>query len=156
MVEWNQRPDRQRGNFPKELWYVYLFYLRSFAKNTPTQTLTKFQPIVRVENFPSTLAANPSAPPPQYNEKNPYSTPQPQYSGGYPGQPVYNQQQPAQNPYNNSVPPMAVANDSSGQAADPENGKGKMYAKKFGGKLGNAAIFGAGATIGGNIVNSIF
>ena len=28
--------------------------------------------------------------------------------------------------------------------------------KKFGKKLGNAAIFGAGATIGGNIVNSIF
>ncbi|OWB75797.1 hypothetical protein B5S31_g5783 [[Candida] boidinii] len=29
-------------------------------------------------------------------------------------------------------------------------------AKKFGSKLGNAAIFGAGATIGSNIVNSIF
>lgn len=28
--------------------------------------------------------------------------------------------------------------------------------KKFGGKLGNAAIFGAGATIGSDIVNSIF
>lgn len=28
--------------------------------------------------------------------------------------------------------------------------------KKFGSKLGNAAIFGAGATIGGDIVNSIF
>jgi hypothetical protein len=28
--------------------------------------------------------------------------------------------------------------------------------KKFGKKLGNAAIFGAGATIGGKIVNGIF
>ncbi|WPK24380.1 hypothetical protein PUMCH_001653 [Australozyma saopauloensis] len=30
------------------------------------------------------------------------------------------------------------------------------HMSKFGGKLGNAAIFGAGATIGGNIVNLIF
>lgn len=42
------------------------------------------------------------------------------------------------------------------------NGEGKVPSKveeggkKFGKKLGNAAIFGAGATIGGNIVNSIF
>lgn len=28
--------------------------------------------------------------------------------------------------------------------------------KKFGKKIGNAAIFGAGATIGSNIVNGIF
>ncbi|KAI5305890.1 hypothetical protein KEM55_008807, partial [Ascosphaera atra] len=28
--------------------------------------------------------------------------------------------------------------------------------KKFGKKIGNAAIFGAGATIGSNLVNSIF
>jgi LAS seventeen-binding protein 1/2 len=28
--------------------------------------------------------------------------------------------------------------------------------KKFGKKMGNAAIFGAGATIGSNIVNGIF
>ena len=34
--------------------------------------------------------------------------------------------------------------------------KGQEQGKKFGKKLGNAAIFGAGATIGGNIVNSIF
>jgi len=34
--------------------------------------------------------------------------------------------------------------------------KGEEQAKKFGKKLGNAAIFGAGATIGSNIVNSIF
>ena len=30
------------------------------------------------------------------------------------------------------------------------------HGKKFGKKLGNAAIFGAGASIGSNIVNSIF
>lgn len=30
------------------------------------------------------------------------------------------------------------------------------HGKKFGKKMGNAAIFGAGATIGSNIVNGIF
>ncbi|KAK2626476.1 hypothetical protein QTJ16_003651 [Diplocarpon rosae] len=56
------------------------------------------------------------------------------------------------NPYNSSVPPMAIAE----QPADDKPSKGADMGKKFGKKLGNAAIFGAGATIGGNIVNSIF
>jgi hypothetical protein len=56
------------------------------------------------------------------------------------------------NPYNSAVPPMQVANDP----VESRPGKGQEMGKKFGKKLGNAAIFGAGATIGGNIVNSIF
>ncbi|KAH7271761.1 protein that induces appearance of [PIN+] prion when overproduced [Fusarium solani] len=79
--------------------------------------------------------------------------PQPQY-----GYPAPSHGPPAQqNPYNSHVPPMAVAEGSSGQQQGQE-GENKMgqYGKKFGKKLGNAAIFGAGATIGGNIVNSIF
>ncbi|RKF81021.1 LAS seventeen-binding protein 1 [Golovinomyces cichoracearum] len=56
------------------------------------------------------------------------------------------------NPYNSSVPPMQVAE----QKTDSMAGKGGEMGKKIGKKLGNAAIFGAGATIGGNIVNSIF
>jgi len=42
------------------------------------------------------------------------------------------------------------------QPVESKPGKGGEMGKKFGKKLGNAAIFGAGATIGGNIVNSIF
>jgi hypothetical protein len=77
---------------------------------------------------------------------------QPQY--GYP--PAAQGPPPQQNPYNSSVPPMAVA--EGGQPANGQQGDSKVgeYGKKFGKKLGNAAIFGAGATIGGNIVNSIF
>ncbi|PHH66394.1 hypothetical protein CDD81_7449 [Ophiocordyceps australis] len=74
---------------------------------------------------------------------------QPQY--GYNGPP------PQQNPYNAPVPPMAVA--EGGQQPPPNDGgdnKVGQYGKKFGKKLGNAAIFGAGASIGSNIVNSIF
>ncbi|RFU74899.1 hypothetical protein TARUN_7342 [Trichoderma arundinaceum] len=78
----------------------------------------------------------------------------------YPPQPAYGYPQgpPAQqNPYNASVPPMAIAEGGqpSQQGADG-NSKVGEYGKKFGKKLGNAAIFGAGASIGSNIVNSIF
>lgn len=83
--------------------------------------------------------------------------PVPQY--GYPAQPQYAGQHGGppqqQNPYNAHVPPMAVA-EGSGQQGQEGGGKAGEMGKKFGKKLGNAAIFGAGATIGGNIVNSIF
>ncbi|KAK1139994.1 protein that induces appearance of [PIN+] prion when overproduced [Aspergillus melleus] len=53
---------------------------------------------------------------------------------------------------------MPLEVSQSGSSADPEgkNGKFEEHGKKFGKKLGNAAIFGAGATVGSNIVNSIF
>ena len=86
---------------------------------------------------------------------------QSQQGGGYGGYPP----PPGRaNPYNAHAPPMAMANTSYGG-----NGQGQMQQQqpqqpskmeengtKFGKKLGNAAIFGAGATLGGKIVNSIF
>lgn len=89
------------------------------------------------------------------NESKSSMPQQPQY-----GYPAHTQGPPAQqNPYNAHVPPMAVA-QGSGQQQQEQEGQGDNkvgeYGKKFGKKLGNAAIFGAGATIGGNIVNSIF
>lgn len=53
--------------------------------------------------------------------------------------------------------PLQVS--QTGTVVGPE---GRKYSKleeqgkKFGKKMGNAAIFGAGATIGSNIVNGIF
>ncbi|KAK3394737.1 hypothetical protein B0H63DRAFT_56473 [Podospora didyma] len=112
-----------------------------------------------------------AAPPPQQQQQEPYHNNWDEKNaagtaGGYPGagyqgpsQPQYGGSgmlppPPSQvNPYNASAPPMAVANDQGGQQS--ESGVGK-HGKKFGKKLGNAAIFGAGATIGSNIVNSIF
>ncbi|KAH7157908.1 SH3 domain-containing protein [Dactylonectria estremocensis] len=91
----------------------------------------------------------------EHENKVPVAPAQPQY--GYPAQ---SQGPPAQqNPYNSHVPPMAVSEGSSnnqGQEGAQGDSKVNEYGKKFGKKLGNAAIFGAGATIGGNIVNSIF
>ena len=77
-------------------------------------------------------------------------------AGGYGGYQPQQQQGPPppgpSNPYNSAVPPM----QSAEQPVGSKPGKGQEMGKKFGKKLGNAAIFGAGATIGGNIVNSIF
>lgn len=108
--------------------------------------------------YVETLPGGPPAPTNNaYNEKAAYSAPaQPMY-GGYPPPP----QQQQQNPYNAGAPPMAMANQPQQQQQQVEGGEGGAgkaggMGKKFGKKLGNAAIFGAGATIGSNIVNSIF
>lgn len=61
---------------------------------------------------------------------------------------------PAPSNYGNM--PLDVSNGAQAPAAPAEPSKMEQNGKKFGKKLGNAAIFGAGATIGGNIVNSIF
>ncbi|KAF2092025.1 SH3-domain-containing protein [Saccharata proteae CBS 121410] len=71
---------------------------------------------------------------------------------------------PAQQSMSYGNMPMAVAGQGEAVppaqqqqgAAQQQGGKGGEMGKKFGKKLGNAAIFGAGATIGGNIVNGIF
>lgn len=104
---------------------------------------------VRSENYPSPLASGqPDGG--YYGEKQGYPGQQQQ-----PYQPYQAQQQQHQDPYNSHVPPVAMANEPQ-QEGDGKGGKAQEMGKKFGKKLGNAAIFGAGATIGGNIVNSIF
>lgn len=88
-----------------------------------------------------------------------YSTPNLGAKAQFPGSPPLLQQQQSSvlpgpsNPYNASAPPMALANEP---ADGKQPGKGSEMGKKFGKKLGNAAIFGAGATLGGDLVNSIF
>lgn len=47
-------------------------------------------------------------------------------------------------------------NSFGGSGNNGEPSKAETQGKKFGKKLGNAAIFGAGATLGGKIVNGIF
>ncbi len=54
--------------------------------------------------------------------------------------------------------PLEVSQGGSApvQAQNGQPSKGAEMGKKFGKKLGNAAIFGAGATMGADLVNSIF
>jgi hypothetical protein len=64
---------------------------------------------------------------------------------------------PAPTNYGNM--PLDVSNGAASggpPAAQGEPSKLEAGGKKFGKKLGNAAIFGAGASIGGKIVNGIF
>jgi len=58
---------------------------------------------------------------------------------------------PTHAPSNYGNVPVDVA-----QGQQPQGEKKDGFAKKVGGKLGNAAVFGAGATIGSKVVNSIF
>lgn len=68
--------------------------------------------------------------------------------------PVQPQQEGGRYANNYGNAPLEVSQVGNGDGRVP--GKGQEMGKKFGKKLGNAAIFGAGASIGGNIVNSIF
>ena len=62
---------------------------------------------------------------------------------------------PMSNPSEYGNMPLALTQSGSSQMGRPPS-KLEEHGKKFGKKMGNAAIFGAGATIGSNIVNGIF
>lgn len=88
-------------------------------------------------------------PQPSYGQYQPYNQGQVQPSyGGYAQYPP-----PSTNYYPQQVQQQQQPEQ---QVQGSLNHKVDEQVKKFGGKLGNAAIFGAGATIGSNIVNSIF
>ncbi|CAR24703.1 SH3 domain-containing protein [Lachancea thermotolerans] len=86
-----------------------------------------------------------SQPPFPPSSTNYYQPPPQQYPQQYPQQQYYQAQQA---PVAAPVAAPAAQQGHSSQASSAF--------KKFGGKLGNAAVFGAGATIGSDIVNSIF
>ncbi|KAG7663083.1 PIN3 [[Candida] subhashii] len=103
------------------------------------------------QEFSSSYSEKASYNAPQYNTPPPQQQ-QPSY-GGYaqfppPSTNYYPPPQQYQPP-----PPQQV---QEVQPQEQQNNRVEEGAKKFGKKLGNAAIFGAGATIGSNIVNSIF
>lgn len=101
--------------------------------------------------------------PPQYSP-NQYAPPmnqQPSYGGysQYPP-PLTNYYPPPQQqmvPMGQPAPqPVAQPMAQDPQLYQQQSGGSHPHLKKFGSKFGNAAIFGAGATVGSNIVNSIF
>ncbi|KAL2050056.1 hypothetical protein ABVK25_009664 [Lepraria finkii] len=59
--------------------------------------------------------------------------------------------------YANPTPVAAIAQAAQdpNHPANPNHPKHGQWASKLGAKLGNAAIFGAGATMGSDLVNSI-
>ncbi|ROT34759.1 SH3-domain-containing protein [Sodiomyces alkalinus F11] len=109
----------------------------------------------------------PPQPPPQQRAgpapvQQLWPPPGPQPGYGQPGFPPPHQPQahyagppPQQNPYQAAAPPMAVAHGPPEQHGADGN-KVKDGVTHVGKRLGEAAVFGAGATIGANVVNSIF
>lgn len=105
-----------------------------------------------------------------YNSQQGYQpSPQQGYAqpgyGQYQSPPSYNQplqQNPSGGDYSQFPPPSTNYYNNQQQAPPQEQQQAEgqhqvhPHLRKFGGKLGNAAIFGAGATIGSDIVNSIF
>lgn len=92
-----------------------------------------------------------------YNQQ--YLPQPPQYnSPQYPQQQL--QQQPSYGGYAQYPPPSTnyytPQQQQQPQVQVAEQPHEQSAFRKFGGKLGNAAIFGAGATLGGDLVNSIF
>lgn len=97
-----------------------------------------------------------------YGPSAPYQYPTPSNSSNHSvpsySQPDYSQFPPPSTNYyqnQNQQQPQQYQNQQ-GQTIVEHNGANQGHMRKFGGKLGNAAIFGAGATIGSDIVNSIF
>lgn len=99
-----------------------------------------------------------------YGPSAPYQYPTPSNSSNQSvpsySQPDYSQfPPPSTNYYQNQNQPQPQPQqyqNQQGQTIVEHNGANQGHMRKFGGKLGNAAIFGAGATIGSDIVNSIF
>ncbi|SCU95282.1 LADA_0G14708g1_1 [Lachancea dasiensis] len=78
----------------------------------------------------------------------------------YQGPPAQQYQQVPQQGYYQAAPPQQQQQQQPQQQQQQQQQQqhhhGSAAFKKFGGKLGNAAIFGAGATMGSDLVNSIF
>lgn len=99
----------------------------------------------KAEYNPQEYKAPPQYQPPEQQYSQPqYMSPQQSYS--------YPQYPPPSTNYYQQPQQTVVEQNGDGQA----HGQGHPHMRKFGSKLGNAAIFGAGATIGSDIVNSIF
>ncbi|KAG7010160.1 hypothetical protein G7Y79_00001g004320 [Physcia stellaris] len=75
-------------------------------------------------------------------------------SGGVPSQ--YTDPRYAQG--SNNIDPSAIAQASQdpNHPAHPKHPNHGQWAKNLGSRLGNAVVFGAGATAGGDLVNSVF
>ncbi|CAB4251855.1 similar to Saccharomyces cerevisiae YGR136W LSB1 Protein containing an N- terminal SH3 domain [Maudiozyma barnettii] len=92
-------------------------------------------------NHSSSQASYQQAP----QQQSPFPPPSTNYYQQPPAQQIVYQQQPQAQPQQVIV-----------EQPQQQHSNGSSQMKKFGSKLGNAAIFGAGATLGSDLVNSIF
>lgn len=154
----SESPDKA-GVFPSN--YVVVISESEFSHSArpaapPANEKASYEPKSEERASPAAPPYDQVVPQPTYSPYQPQQSPypphqqamQPQHSyGGYaqfppPPTNYYPQQQPQQQP-------QAVPQEQALLQSHP-------HLRKFGSKFGNAAIFGAGATLGGDLVNSIF
>ncbi|ODQ56699.1 hypothetical protein WICANDRAFT_37070 [Wickerhamomyces anomalus NRRL Y-366-8] len=139
---WKGAIGSRSGMFPSN--YVKKLEERRQAPSpAPAYRSNELQP--QPTNQSQQYAPPPHQQPPYMYQQPPYGSSQQVQYPPYQGSPY--QQQPVQ--YQQPQQQEVVVQQQ-------QQGEGGGHLKKFGSKLGNAAIFGAGATIGSDIVNSIF
>lgn len=139
---WKGSIGSRSGMFPSN--YVKKLEERRQAPSpAPAYRSNELQP--QPTNQSQQYAPPPHQQPPYMYQQPPYGSSQQVQYPPYQGSPY--QQQPVQ--YQQPQQQEVVVQQQ-------QQGEGGGHLKKFGSKLGNAAIFGAGATIGSDIVNSIF
>lgn len=140
---WKGSCNGRVGVFPSNYVKVYNMESSSSSRQQPPPSYT---PPVQQQQQPSA----------KYYEQQPYQQQQPYYQQLQPPSTVSlsSQQQPQQLQQAYQAPVQQVVQEPQQQGRHHSGASGAF--KKFGSQLGNAAIFGAGATIGSDLVNSIF
>lgn len=148
-------PDWYRGDYDGKTGVFPSNYTEPISKEEFQESRSRPPPPIANNSYNEKSSYNshgPSNPPNFGGHQNTYDN-----SFGPPPQQQYNTGGYAQYPPSSTnyyQPPQQVVPQE--QPVQPQNSLGGQHLRKFGGKLGNAAIFGAGATIGSDIVNSIF
>lgn len=122
----------------------------NYVKPVEKREVVVNRPIPAPVPTPPQYAAYTPPPPQQQQPTQPFP---PQFSGYYQQPPPPQQQM---QPYVQQYPQAQVVQQQPVPQQQGSSSGGSDALKKFGSKLGNAAIFGAGATIGSDLVNSIF
>ncbi|KAK6205374.1 SH3 domain-containing protein [Scheffersomyces amazonensis] len=118
----------------------------------PSNYVTK----ISKEDYESNFDTRVAPPAPQGSSLSPYGGPPQQPLSQQPSYGGYSQYPPPSANYYPPQQPQEFQPQPQQQQQPQQQGHGSEMFKKFGSKLGNAAIFGAGATIGSDLVNSIF
>lgn len=124
----------------------------NYVKPVEKREMVVNRPIPAPVPTPPQYAAYTPPPAQQQQQQQQPTQPFPPQFSGYYQQPPQQQMQP----YVQQYPQAQVVQQQPVPQQQGSGSGGSDALKKFGSKLGNAAIFGAGATIGSDLVNSIF
>ncbi|KAI8342671.1 SH3 domain-containing protein [Chlamydoabsidia padenii] len=148
---WRGTLDGKTGIFPQ-----------NHVQSLPAQK-QQSSPAIRPAKAPVTMNTQvyPTPPPPAANQyyQQPNTTTQQPYSYPPPPTMIYHQAPGGSSSMTSYAPPppsMAVGPAVTEERSNGEGSKVQNMAKKFGSKVGEAAVFGFGATLGSEAAHAIF